>query len=148
MPGVAAAQSVTASTALFLVGATAPGAAGPGADSLLALVVIPALAAGVFMALDKLVALRQTREHERLLLQATVVHALLREREPVIPTIHVPLWSGSPVTIEVTGYVASASQRQAAVRLVADAAAQVRPDVAIRNRLILVQAPEPGRRAA
>src|SRR5207253_77440 len=55
----------------------------------------------------KLFDLKQRRESEAVQLQAQLSDALLRETTlaglPLTPTVHVPMWKGTPATIEVMG---------------------------------------------
>ena len=146
--GVAPAQAVIPALALFPFGRTAPGASAVGAHRLLAFVVITLAAWSVFAAAAKLGDLYRTRETARVALRATVADALVGQRDPVTPIVYVPLWTVSPATIDLTGSVTSVSRRHTVLRRVADAAAHVRRDVAIRNRLILIEAPQLDRRAA
>jgi hypothetical protein len=37
---------------------------------------------------------------------------------PITPTVHIPMWSGKPVMVEVSGNLPGAGLRQAAVDLV------------------------------
>ncbi len=53
--------------------------------------------------------LKQKRESEAVQLQAQLSDALLREPSlaglPLTPTVHVPMWRGTPATIELMGRV-------------------------------------------
>jgi hypothetical protein len=90
----------------------------------------------------KLLDLRRRRESEAVQIQAQVSDALLREQSflglPVMPTAHVPLWSGTPATIEVAGQVPTPETKEAVLRLIQREAARVRPDVHIEDRLAVV----------
>src|SRR5436190_6034301 len=61
--------------------------------------------------LVKVFDLRRKREAEAVHLQAQISDALLRDPNlfglPITPTAHAPLWSGTPVTVEITGEVPS-----------------------------------------
>src|SRR5262245_43677465 len=70
----------------------------------------------------KLYDLKRKRETEAVHLQAQVSDALLRDPAlfglAVTPTAHVPLWSGTPVRLEVTGRVPSPETRERALRII------------------------------
>jgi hypothetical protein len=87
----------------------------------------------------KLYDLRRKREAEAVHLQAQISDALLRDSLlfglPVAATAHAPLWSGTPVTIEVTGEVPDAAIRDAVLRIALSEAQRIRPDVEIVDRL-------------
>ncbi len=87
----------------------------------------------------KLFDLKNQRESESVQLQAQVSDALLREpslaRLRVTPTAHVPLWTGSPATIEVSGEVPTPELKDTVLRIVRDEAARVRSDVQVEDRL-------------
>jgi hypothetical protein len=89
----------------------------------------------------KLYDLKRKRDAEAVHLQAQISDALLREQSlfglPITPTAHVPLWSGTPATVEVTGRVPSDEARESAMRIVRTEATRIRPDVTIEDRLSL-----------
>ena len=62
-------------------------------------------------ALVKILDLKRKREGEAVVVQAQLSDAVLRDPAlfslPITPTAHVPLWKGSPVTVEVAGQVPS-----------------------------------------
>lgn len=108
-------------------------------------VVVVALGIAVLViiaALAKMADLRRKRETEAVVIQSRISDAILRDPGlfsfPITPTARVPLWKGSPVTVEVAGQVPSEDIRQAALRLVEREAAQVRPDVLIESRVGVV----------
>jgi hypothetical protein len=86
--------------------------------------------------------LKRKRESEAVHLQAQVSDALLREQAlfglPITPTAHVPMWKGSPATIELSGQVPTQEARETALRIVRSEALRVRPDVEIDERLAVV----------
>jgi hypothetical protein len=86
--------------------------------------------------------LKRKREAESVHLQAQVSDALLREQAlfglPVTPTAHVPLWKGTPATIEVSGQVPKPEAREAVLRIVKSEALRIRPDVEVEDRLAVV----------
>ena len=65
--------------------------------------------------------LKRKREQDAAALQARMSDALMVDPVlspfPLTPTVRIPLWSGSPVMIEVSGVVPGAGLRQAAVDL-------------------------------
>src|SRR2546421_8626513 len=67
---------------------------------------------------------------------------LLREPSlaglPLTPTVHVPMWTGTPATIDVTGQVPRPELKDLAVRLVSDEASRIRSDIKIVDRLSIV----------
>jgi hypothetical protein len=89
--------------------------------------------------LAKIADLRRKRETEAVVLQSRISDAILRDPSlfsfPITPTAHVPVWTGSPATVEVAGQVPSEDVRQAALRLIEREASQVRPDVHIESRI-------------
>ena len=90
----------------------------------------------------KLFDLKQKRESEAVQLQAQLSDALLREPSlatlPLTPTVHVPMWKGTPATIEMMGRVPTPEAKDAVLRIVRDEAARVRSDVQIEERLSVV----------
>jgi hypothetical protein len=90
-------------------------------------------------ALVKLYDLRRRREGEAVHLQAQISDAFLRDPNlfglPVAATAHSPLWSGTPVTIDITGEVPDESVRQAVMRIAWSEAQRIRPDVQIEDRM-------------
>ena len=104
----------------------------------------------VIVAAAKIIDLWGRRETERILLQGGIAEALMRDRAlsrlPVVPTAHIPMLRGSPVTIEVSGRVPTPELRKVTLRVVEEEASRVRPDVRIQDRLELV--PSSARRAA
>ena len=98
----------------------------------------------------KLYDLKRRREAEAVHLQAQISDSLLREQAlfgmPITPTAHVPFIGGSPAVIEVTGQVPSEDMREAALRIIREEAARIRPDFRIEDRL--VSDPSIARRAA
>ncbi len=140
LPAVSAAQSLTPSAEFFPAGSAQTGASS--GSHVLPAVVIAVASFAVFMGLAKLVDLHRAREIEKVTLQGKVSDAVFGTGDAVAPTVHMPLWAGSPVTIEMTGVVTSSSQEQAILKQASRAAAEVRPDFAIQNRMILVEGPE------
>ena len=70
----------------------------------------------------KLYDLKRKREQDAAALQARISDALMTDPMlspfPITATAHIPMWSGKPVMVEVTGPVPGAGLRQAAVDLV------------------------------
>jgi hypothetical protein len=129
------------------VGAPAPS----GTESNGVTVVILVIAMLVIIgALVKILDLKRKREGEAVIVQAQLSDAVLRDPAlfslPITPTAHVPLWKGSPVTVEVAGQVPSDDLRLAALRVVEREASHLRPDVRIESRIGVV--PTMARRSA
>ena len=93
----------------------------------------------VIGALVKIYDLRRKREVEEVHLQAQISDALLRDPNlfglPVAATAHAPFWSGTPVTIELTGEVPDPSLRSAVARIAQSEAQRIRPDIEIVDHL-------------
>ena len=70
--------------------------------AMLALVVLLGIAV-------KLYDLKRKREEEAVAAQARISDALLMDATlsglPLTPTAHIPLWSGTPLTLQITGSV-------------------------------------------
>src|SRR5881296_3686231 len=98
-----------------------PPAAEGGGATIAAVVVIVGLLM-VIGVVVKLFDLKQRRESEAVQLQAQLSDALLREPSlaglPLTPTVHVPMWRGTPATIELTGQVSRPDLKDIALRLV------------------------------
>lgn len=96
----------------------------------------------------KLYDLKRRRDAEAVQLQAQVSDALLRDETlfgvPVTPSARVPLWSGTPATLELVGHVPSPERREAALRIAEREASAIRPDVHVVDRMTV----EEPRRAA
>jgi hypothetical protein len=88
--------------------------------------------------------LKRKRESEAVIVQSQISDALLQEPAlfslAITPTAHVPLWKGSPVTVEVAGQVPSDDLRQAALRVIEREASRLRSDVQVESRLGVVPA--------
>ena len=106
---------------------------------ILAAIVLVAALLVILGILVKLLDLKRKREAESVHVQAQVSDALLREPAlfslPITPTARVPLWSGTPVTVEVAGQVPAPGVRDMVLDLVRSEAARVRPDVQVDDRL-------------
>jgi hypothetical protein len=104
----------------------------------------------ILAVLVKMWDLKRKREGEAVIVQSQISDALLREPAlfslAVTPTAHVPLWKGSPVTVEVAGQVPSEDLRDAALRAVEREASRLRSDVRIESRIGVV--PTMARRSA
>lgn len=113
------------------------GSAGTVAVVLILLALLAIIAVGV-----KMYDLKQGREADAVHLQARISDALLRERQltgrPITPTVRVPIWKGSPATIEVAGLVPSSEARETALRIVRTEAARTRSDFQIEDRLAIM----------
>ncbi len=93
----------------------------------------------VLGALVKMMDLKRKRDGEAIVVQARISDAVLRDPRlfslPITPTAHVPLWKGSPVTVEVAGRVPSEDLRETAIRLVEREASQLGPDMRIESKI-------------
>jgi hypothetical protein len=89
--------------------------------------------------LVKVFDLRRKREAEAVHVQAQISDALLRDPNlfglPITPTAHAPLWSGTPMTVEISGEVPSSAMRESVLRIAWAEAQRIRPDVEVRDRL-------------
>jgi hypothetical protein len=110
-------------------------------------IVATALIFGLLVAIGvvvKLYDLRRKREAESVHLQAQISDALLRDPAlfglPVAANAHVPLWSGTPATIELTGDVPDPDLRAAVLRIAELEARRIRPDIVIADRMMLREA--------
>ena len=96
----------------------------------------------VLGALVKMLDLKRRREGEAVIVQSQVSDAVLRDPSlfslPITPTAHVPLWSGTPVIVEVAGCVPSEDLRETALRVIEREAAHLRHDVQIESRIEVV----------
>jgi len=104
----------------------------------------------VLGALIKMLDLKRKRETEAVVVQARISDAVLRDPRlfslPITPTAHVPLWKGTPVTVDVAGQVPSDDLRDAAVGLIEREAAQMGSEVRVESRIGVV--PTMARRSA
>jgi hypothetical protein len=104
----------------------------------------------VLGALIKMLDLKRKRDGEAVVVQARISDAVLRDPRlfslPITPTAHVPLWKGTPVTVEVAGQVPSQDLREAALTLVERVASQLGPEVRVESRIGIV--PTMARRSA
>jgi len=118
-----------------------PPAAEGGGATIAAVVVVVGLLM-VIGVVVKLFDLKQRRESEAVQLQAQLSDALLRETTlaglPLTPTVHVPVWKGTPATIEVMGRVPTPELKDTVLRIVRDEAARIRCDIQIEDRLSVV----------
>jgi hypothetical protein len=104
----------------------------------------------IIVGLAKFVDLKRKGEDDAVYLEAHIADALLRERSlanlPVAPTVHIPLWTRSPATIQMHGQVPSPQLQQAALRVAEREAARIRSDFRIEDRIAVV--PSEAARAA
>jgi len=155
MKALSATRTAFIATALSLVGPPgktwAQGVVGPQASSNVsggaqssamttAVVVASILAVLVILgALIKMLDLKRKRDGEAIVVQARISDAVLRDPRlfslPITPTARVPLWKGSPVTVELGGHVPSEDLRQAAIHLVEREASQLGPDIRIEPKI-------------
>jgi len=119
--------------------ATTPGDGG--GTAIAAVIVVAGLLVVIGLAV-KLFDLKRKRESEAVQLQAQLSDALLREPSlaglPLTPTVHVPMWTGTPATIDVTGQVPKPELKDLALRLMSDEASRIRSDIKIVDRLSIV----------
>lgn len=89
--------------------------------------------------LIKLLDLKRKRDGEAIVVQARISDAILRDPRlfslAITPTAHVPLWTGSPVTVDLTGHVPSEDLRRSAVEMVEREAAQLGSDIRIESKI-------------
>jgi hypothetical protein len=123
---------------------------GQGGETALAVVAFIGALLVILGVIVKLLDLRRKRENEAVVVQAQISDAVLRDPAlfslPITPTAHVPLWKGSPVTVEVAGQVPSDELKETALRVVEREATHLRPDVRIEDRVGVV--PTMSRRSA
>lgn len=137
---VAPALGAIASAASAEAQAVTP-AEGEGSGILMAVGLVVALLVVIGVAV-KIFDLRRKREAEGVHLQAQVSDALLREEDlfglPITATARVPVWSGTPATIEVSGQVPTSESHNRVLRIVREEAGRIRPDVEIEDRVMVV----------
>ncbi len=129
----------------FSLPAAPPGLPSSGQPpEILACLVFIAVMALALIALAKSIDFRRKRVEQAVELTARIVTALLEDeafvRSSVMPVVHIPFWRGSPARIEMRGAVPSPALAQTALRLAAQAAARVRPDLSIENALTVTPA--------
>ena len=123
--------------------APAPSAGATQSGAVTTVVVVTSVIAVLVVlgALIKLLDLKRKRDGEAIVVQARISDAILRDPRlfslAITPTAHVPLWTGSPVTVDVTGHVPSDDLRQAAVEMVEREAAQLGSDIRIESKITL-----------
>jgi hypothetical protein len=127
---------------VLAVPAAAQTAAARGGTDLILTAAILVGVIGVTLALTvKLLDLRRKRESQAVQLQAQIADALLQEAAlvglAVTPTVEVPLWRGSPVRVDVAGQVPTPEARLAVLRTVRAEAARLRPNIDVRDRLVI-----------
>jgi len=119
--------------------ATTPGDGG--GTAIAAVIVVAGLLVVIGLAVKRF-DLKRKRESEAVQLQAQLSDALLREPSlaglPLTPTVHVPMWTGTPATIDVTGQVPRPELKDLALCLVSDEASRIRSDIKIVDRLSIV----------
>ena len=119
---------------------TAPAEGGSG-GLVMAVVLVVALLVIVGVAV-KIYDLKRKREAEAIHLQAQISDALLRQEDlfglPITATANVPLWSGTPATVEITGQVPSPEAHERVLRVVREESSRIRADVEIEDRVAVV----------
>jgi hypothetical protein len=142
LTGTAWAQAL-APPATPVVPAPGAGATAEGSGWIMASILVIGLLVVVGV-LVKLFDLRRKREAEAVHIQAQISDALLRDPNlfglPITPTAHAPLWSGTPMTVDITGEVPSAAMRESVLRIAWAEAQRIRPDVEIRDKLTVQRA--------
>jgi hypothetical protein len=119
----------------------APAADGGGAVLAIVLLVglVVVLAIGV-----RLFDVKRKHDADALYVQAQISDALLQDPRlynlPITATAHVPVWRGSPVTVELTGEVPTPGLRDTALSIARHEAARLRSDVLLDDRLSVVPA--------
>ncbi|PYN79858.1 MAG: hypothetical protein DMD96_16235 [Candidatus Rokuibacteriota bacterium] len=120
-----------------------PGGAPPAGGMTAVAVAVSVVAVLVILgALVKMLDLKRKRDGEAVVVQAQISDAVLRDPRlfslPITPTARVPLWKGSPITVEVAGQVPSDDLRQAALHLIEREASHLRSDVRVESRIGVV----------
>ena len=96
---------------------------------------------GATILLIKMYDLHRRREAESLAIERRISNALLRDpslsRLPIAATVSIPLWRGSPVTIEMTGPVPQPNLREAAVHLALREAKASGATLRLEDRIIV-----------
>lgn len=147
VPKVAGAQDLNPSAAA-LVDGSATGMSSPGQHGVLASFILVAGATLVLLAIGKVHDFWRKRKVQAAELESRISGALFEHvaflRSSVVPTVRVPFWTGSPVTITMRGAVPSSQLQQSALRLAEEAASRVRSDYVIENRMAVT--PPSGKR--
>jgi len=111
---------------------------------------ILALGSLVVVAATTMSLLTRKREDEAARVHGRVADALLCDLRlvglPIAAAGHVPLWRGSPATLELTGQVPSDELHDVVLRVAAQEASRVRPDFRIEDHISVI--PSKPRRAA
>jgi hypothetical protein len=138
VPQVAGAQDLNPS-ATALLGGPATGVPLSGQHRVLASFILVVGATLAFLAIGKAHDFWSKRKEQAADLETRVNGALFEHvvflRSSVAPTIHVPFWTGSPVTVTMRGEVPSSQLVQSALRLAEEAVSRVRSDYSIENRM-------------
>jgi hypothetical protein len=140
-------RAVLIASALVLAGLTTHGWAQDsttpsGGTQTIALVASAIVLLVILGALVKMLDLKRRREGEAVIVQSQVSDAVLRDPSlfslPITPTAHVPLWTGTPVIVEVAGCVPSDDLREMALHVIEREASHLRNDVQIESRIEVV----------
>jgi hypothetical protein len=138
VPQVAGAQDLNPSATAPL-GGPAIGVPLSGQHRVLASFILVVGATLAFLAIGKAHDFWSKRKEQAADLETRVNGALFEHvvflRSSVAPTIHVPFWTGSPVTVTMRGEVPSSQLAQSALRLTEEAVSRVRSDYSIKNRM-------------
>jgi hypothetical protein len=115
-----------------------------GGGTKVALLVFGLLALACVIAWVKLLDLRRKRNDEAVNVQTQISDSLLRDRAlgtlPVAPTVHVPVLSRAPVTIEIHGQVPASETRDAVLRLAEREASRSLASYHIEDRMTVAPA--------
>jgi hypothetical protein len=105
-----------------------------------ALILLGAVVVGLVV-LARLIDLWRRRRRERAALRGVVTDAVMAEERlagvTIVPRVRIPFWSGSPVSVVLTGRVPDPEAHVTAVRVARAAAASVRTDLTFHDFLVL-----------
>jgi hypothetical protein len=121
----------------------APSSGGGDVFGLAALLGVVATFVILIVVLAKLLDLKRRRgENEAMVIQSQVSDALLRDGRSaefvVTPSVRVPHWSGTPVTLDLAGRVPTAELHEAVLGIATSEAARLRSDVVVEDRMVEV----------
>ncbi len=114
---------------------------GDGSGGFVAVVVMMTVLVLILAVAVKLYDLKRKRDDEAVSLQARISDALLVEPMfagvAITPTVRIPLWRGSPATVELAGTVVRPQLRESAIELVIREMSRDRTDCRIEDRLVV-----------
>jgi len=114
---------------------------GPREETTMEIIVVAAMLSLVVLLgiAVKLYDLKRKREDDAVAAQARVSDALLMDAAlsgmPLIPTAHLPLWKGTPMVVEISGAVAKAELRTAAMDVATREISRSRSDFRIEDHI-------------